>query len=410
MFKNVFMSEFSFSNSDDIQNILKSHLLTNEKVVIPASTINKTELGKVLSNNIKELGGGAIRIAHGNDISDLTLYPDKYPNILWTSDILSIFDYFNKHNFCEVYKTEQTISQFNELMKKCAQGKIPQFEKFFSNKVFCDEVLNFKNNFNLNEYFEIINQNILEQELRSVLESHAKYHYNYFGSYSTNSGNSYCIENAKNYNHINFGNMSENQAISGLSILISSALDFTDGIEDFDFISDLDENFLSKLEYKDILDIRQSWLHGRLIEKYEKIVEECSSSYVNLKSDEVDKSISHIENAYQIRSDIFNEINSSVQKEVLLYKFFRFSNFLSNTAISNLSFLSPITFPISVAQGIYSAATEIAVLINKEKQLKNAVESKLTKFKLAYENSKLFFGLGSPVTEYLEMINKKLDE
>ncbi len=410
MFRNAFISEFSFSSDENIDSVLKSHLLSNERIVIPAATVSKTELGTILSSNLSALGDGSISIAHGNDRNNLEEYIEKYPNVEWDSRIVDLFSHFDKNNLRAVYDTKHTITQFNQHMHDCANGRIKQFKKIFLNKSFCTEIKNHNSLFDLSKYFSIVDKNISSAHEREALKAHARYYYNYFGSFSTGSGNTFSLENTTGFNHISLGSEETENKLSGLNILISSALDLTDGIEDFDFLSNLDKDFLSKLTYKDILEIRQNWLHERIVEKYENIVQECASSYLRMKEGQTDDALVHIEKAFEIRESILKKVNMAVKAEIRSYKIHRFSRFLTDTAISSLSYLSGVDLIKSISQGIYSATTEIAVLTNKEKQLKKLVRNKLVKVEKARQKADTVIGGKSPVAEYLRLIEKRLIE
>lgn len=409
MFRNAFISEFSFSPDENLDAILKSHLLSNEKIVIPAAAVAKTRLGNILNSNLLYLGNGSISIAHGDDRADLKEYIDKYSDIKWNGKTIELFSHFDKNKLCSIYNTEETISQFNKLMRNCATGKINQFKNIFSKKQFCDEIKNSEIEFDLNNYFSIIEKHVSNTQEKESLKAHAMYHYNYFGSFSTNSGNTFSLENTVGFNHINFGNAETENKLTGINILISSALDLTDGIEDFNFLSKLDKKFIDKLTYKDILEIRQSWLHDKVIEKYENIVQECASSYLEMSQGEMGSALIHIEKAFEIRQSILEKVNLTVKSEINAYKVHRLSKFCLDSAISIADYLSGAKLVKSVSKGILAATTEIAVLTNKEKALKNLVGNKLAKIKEAKHKADTIIGGKSPVAEYLHLIEKRLN-
>lgn len=409
MFRNAFISEFSFSSDESIDSVLKSHLLSNEKIVIPAATVSKTALGEILNSNVESLGKGAISIAHGSDRDSLEGYIKKYPSEEWKPHVVELFSHFDKNNLCSIYDTKNTIFQFNQLMHKCADGKIKQFKVIFSNKYLCAEIKKHDQLFDLNKYFSIIDNHISDIHEKEILKAHARYYYNYFGSFSTKSGNTFSLENTTGFNHISNGSGGVEGNLTGLNILISSALDLTNGIEDFNFLSNLDKGFINKLSYKDILEIRQNWLHDKIIEKYEGIVQECASSYLKINQGQINDALVHIERAFEIRESILEKVNLAVKSEINAYKFHRFSRFLTDTAISSLSYLSGFDMMKSIVQGITSATTEIAVLTNKEKQLKELVNSKLIKAKKARQKADTAIGGKSPVAEYLRLIEKRLN-
>jgi hypothetical protein len=407
MFRNAFISEFSFSPDENLDAVLKSHLLSNEKIVIPAATVNKTELSKILSSNLSYLGDGSILIAHGKDRANLKGYIEKYPNVEWNGETIELFSHFDKNKLCSTYNTKKTISKFNKLMRNCATGKTIQAKDIFSKKTFCNEVKNYKGEFDLNNYFLMIEKHISDTQEKESLKAHAMYHYNFFGSFATNSGNTFSLENTLGFNHIDFENKKQNKnnKLAGINILISSALDFTDGIENFNFLSNLDGNFINKLTYKDILEIRQNWLHNKVIEKYECIVQECASSYMKANNGEIENALIHIEKALEIRQSILKKVNLTVQSEIKAYKFFRMSRGIANISMSAIG-LSGVT---SIPKAIHSAITEIAVTKNKEKALNNLIDSKFIKIKQAIHQTSTIVGIKSPVAEYLHLIEKKLN-
>ena len=408
MFRNVFISEFSFSPDESPDSVLKSHLLSNEKVIIPAASISKTDFGKIISSNLFTLGNGCISIAHGNDRDSLQGYIEKYPNAGWDSRIIELFSHFDEYNLRVVYDTKNTIYQFNKLIKDCASGKISQFKKMFLNKSFCSEIITHESLFTLNKYFSIIDKNISNNHEREVLKAHARYFYNYFGSFATESGNTFSLENTTGFNYIAAGSEEIEGKLNALNILISCALDLTDGIEDFDFLSNLDKNFLDKLSYRDVLEIRQSWLHQKVVEKYENIVRECASSYLKMSAGQVDDALVHIEQAIEIRKSIIDIVKLTVKSEIQAYKIHRLSRFLVDTAISSISYLSGINLVKSILQGLYAATTEIAVLYHKEKQLKRLVKTKFAKIEKTNHKLEVYLKAKSPVTEYLHLIERKL--
>ncbi len=408
MFRNAFLSEFSFSEGENTDSVLKSHLLSNEKIVIPAATVSKTNLGNIINSNLSLLGDGAIVIAHGNDRNNLKEYIEKYPDVTWKTQVIEVFQHFDQNNMRVVYETKKTIKQFNTLMRKCASGEIPRFKKIFSNKNFCKEILCYKGLFDLNSYFSIVNKNINNTNELNVIYAHAKYYYNFFGSFSTDAGNTFSLENTTGFNYISSNNANTNEKLTGLNILISSALDLTDGIEDFNFLSNLDKNFIEKLSYQDILEIRENWLHERVIEKYERIVQECASSYLKMNEGKELEAITHIENAFEIRQMILDKVNLAVKSEIKAYKLHRLSRFFSDTAVSSISYLSGVNLLQSVRQFICSLTTEVAVYMNKEKPLKNLIEQKFSKIIMARDKAETAIGVKSPVSEYLRLVEKRL--
>lgn len=136
MFKNAFLSEFCISPNDDADSVLKSHLLSNEKIIIPAATINKTEFGNIVFNNLECLSPRTIYIAHSEDCKNLNKYTNKYPEVEWEHKTLEVFDHFDKNNLITKYQTKDTINKFNALMRNCAKGKVRKFEKIFKNLPF----------------------------------------------------------------------------------------------------------------------------------------------------------------------------------------------------------------------------------------------------------------------------------
>ena len=79
MFKNAFLSEYSIGKESSYDKVLKINLLSNEKIVIPAATIIRTDMGKIIAENIDTLDKGAVSIAYGSDCDNLSSYINKYP-------------------------------------------------------------------------------------------------------------------------------------------------------------------------------------------------------------------------------------------------------------------------------------------------------------------------------------------
>lgn len=241
-----------------------------------------------------------------------------------------------------------------------------------------------------------------------LLKSHAKYFYNFFGSFSTGAGNTFSLENTTGFNYISNG-YENSDRLSGISILISSALDITDnGLEDFDFLSRIDGDYLKKLNYRDIYEIRENWLHQDVIDRYEKIVNECALSYMNMKKGNEESAINHIEHAFELREKILSKVKLGVKSEVNAYKIHRASKFLANVGINFLEFASGYKTAKSIAKGMLATTTEIAVLMNREKQLNNLVKAKTKKIKLSRLKAETLMKRKSSTLELLRLIEGKL--
>lgn len=418
MFKNAFLSEYSFGSSDDYDNVLKANLLSNEKIVIPAATIMRTDIGRIIESNIDVLGKGAISIAHGSDINDLLGYVKKYNNHKWEKNTIDLFKEFNNNKLSSVYQVEKTILQFNKLMKQCAINKNGLFSSIFENKDFCNTILNETDFFDLTRYNNLIDLYVKNTKNKKQLKAHAMYFYNYFGSTSTGSGNTFSLENTTDFNYISKGYEHGNDAISGINILISSALEFTDGTEDFNAISSLKNDFLTKMSYKDILEIRDNWLHSKVIDRYEQVVEQCANAYLNVHNNNIDDALMHIEHAFELKHEIMSSVSTKLQWEIGVYRGISSLRFLANTPIIKDIFDAPETLT-SVSEGVkefknaiklmMQGTTEVATLTHNEIGLNNLIDAKTHKWKEMVLQAQVFFRAKSPVIEYLKVISEKLD-
>ena len=153
MFKNAFLSEYSLGSETDYEKILKINLLSNQKIVLPAATVIRTSMGKIIAKNLDVLDKGAISIAHGSDLDNLTDYINKYPEYDVSSAIVDLFNFFDKEGLYSIYQVDKTQARFNKLMRQCAIDNTGIFSNIFSNKSFCNDILNYQGLFNLKEYF-----------------------------------------------------------------------------------------------------------------------------------------------------------------------------------------------------------------------------------------------------------------
>ncbi len=420
MFKNAYISEYSFGNEKEYDKILKLNLLSNRTLIIPASTILKTEVGNILTKNIKYLDNGAISIAFGNDIEKLTQYIDKYPQYKIENNIKNLFKHFEQKELYSIYQTKNTIKRFNILMRECAMDKEGLFSDIFRNQKLCNNIINYEGEFNLSQYFEIIEKNILNSLEEQKLKAHATYFYNYFGATSTGSGNTYSLDNAKYFDYIEKGYDKNTEKLIGLNILISSALDFTNGKEDFNSISVLQNlNLIKKLTFNDILEIRENWLHGEIIYRYEQIIDKCVSAYQDAQEENFESAKKHIEHAFELNEKILSEVKTKLEHEILLYKITGIFRFLANTPVikqlvnlpENIENIKKTTNNVrNVLDFIMQGTTQFASLGGLELQVKNFVDSKMKKFKEAKDVASVTFGVKSPVLEYLKDISKRVEK
>ncbi len=419
MFKNAFLSEYSFGNESNHEKILKINLLSNEKIVLPAATIMKTDMGNIISNNLDTLDKGAISIAHGSDCDSLTGYINKYPNNNWDSSVVDLFNHFDKEKLHSVYKVEKTQARFNTLMRQCAVDNTGIFSNIFSNNNLCNEILNYEGLFNLTAYLIMIDKNISNEKEKKQLKAHAMYFYNYFGATSTGSGNTFSLENTTNFNYISKGYDTKEDVSSGINILISSALDFTEGTEDFNDISILQGNFINKLSYKDILEIRQNWLHSEVINKYEQVVEECASAYLDANNENFKSSIEHIEHAFELKQEILTKVRAKLKHEIITYNLTGLLRVFSNTPIIK----GIIDFPDTIddIHSTYKSAknalkltmqgtTQITSLTGNQLAIKKMIDSKTQKMRDTKDVAATRLGAKSPVLMYLKLLSKKVEK
>jgi len=407
MFKSAFISEYSLPAEDEVSRVIKSHLLSNSEVVIPAGSLRNNNVASLISSNIEVLNSGVLKIAYGNDCKDLPSYADKYPDINWSSYTLDAFEEFGKSNNVAVYDLKNTYERFNAIMKKCARGEVSAALPLFNSQDLNREIISI-NITNHLHYMEIMEKHISDVNQVEKFTAYMKYIYNLCGALSTDSGNTFSIENSASYDYFQ---KSSNQidANSGLSLILSCALDVTDGIEDFSFLDDLENSDLDKLSFSDVLEIRQHWLHDKIIETYEALVEECVLAISASSLNDYQKSIIHIEKAFQIKLYLNDFIKQEVKKEVNAYKIHRLCKFLADSSISMVEKFSGISAAKSLGRFIYSATTEVAVLANKETHFKNLIEKKTNKLRSAALKGEAILGAKSPTLEYLRLVADRLE-
>lgn len=419
MFKNAFLSEYSLGNESNYEKVLKINLLSNDKIVLPAATIMRTDMGRIIAENLDTLDKGAISIAHGSDCKNLTGYIDKYPEYDLQSNIVDLFDYFDKENLHSIYQVEKTQARFNTLMRQCAIDNTGIFSKIFSNKNFCNDILNYQGLFNLKEYFSIIDRHISNEREKREVKAHAMYFYNYFGATSTGSGNTFSLENTTNFNYISKGYDTDKDISSGINILISSALDFTEGTEDFNDIDILDGDFINKLSFNDILEIRQNWLHSEVINKYEKVVEECASAYLDTSNENFKSAIEHIEHAFELKEEILSKVSVKLKHEILAYNITGIARVFSNTPIVKeiIDFPDTVDDIYAAGKGVKNAlklamkgTTQITTLTGNQLTVKKVLDSKTKKIRDTRDIAAVRLGVKSPVLMYLKLLSKKVEK
>jgi hypothetical protein len=404
MYKNAFLSEFSFSDADDINRIIKCHLLSNKTIVVPAGTALSSRVGHILAENLKALGSGAIILAHGSDCSDLAAYIEKYPNPLWVGVLREVFEHFDKSGFRVMYQTSATITQFNRLMRDSASGQNSSFMCRPGCSDFCEAILGEQFEFNLPRYMELVDLYLPDRGNNAALKAYARYAYNYFGSSSTGAGNTFSLENTAGFNHV-CADYEVASAKSGIELLISVAMDLTSGIEDLTFIAELDEAFLDKLTYSDIFEIRESWLHREVLSKYDELVQACTASYLDLHRNDIVSAMRYLEIAFEIREQIVGTVKLTMISEVRAYKFHRIARFLADTSIKYMAYFSGVELVRTLADTFRSAVTEVAVMVNRETQMKRMITARTNKMRFAASEARLLLNPSSPVIECLRMIN-----
>jgi len=334
MYRNAFLSEFSFEDGSDVDLVIKCHLLSNRTVVIPAGTALSSRIGRILAENIPALGNGAVSLAHGSDCRDLAGYVEKYSSAEWPSSLLDVFRHFDTHDLRTVYQTETTITQFNELMRGGAAGRNEDLASIFVRPDLSAAILREQSEFSLPRYFELIDQYGGTPKEKAALRAHAKYFYNYFGAFSTSAGNTFSLENTVGFDHIRAGyDQGGAGARSGIEVLISTALDLTDGIEDLAFLSEMNGDLLGKLTYADLLEIRESWLFQTVLQKYDDLVQACAASYTDMQAGDLDSAVRCIEKAFEIRESMLETVRLSIKSEVGAYKIYRLTRFVADTSL-----------------------------------------------------------------------------
>ena len=408
MFKSAFLSEYSLSSDDDLASILKSHLLSNGEIVVPAAALRHDAVSQLIHENIASLSNGVVKIAHGTDCDDLLGYMAKYPETPWSNVARNTMLEFNSNSNDAIYNIKDTFDKFNAIMRRNARGESEISNSLFTNIEMNEAILSGENK-NLFEYFDIVKACSGRGSDISILNSYLKYIYNLCGALSTNSGNTFSLENSNAFNYISARRANEENTIhSGLTLLISAALDVTDGIEDFSFLNDLSNDYVSKLSFESIMEIRESWLHGTTIKKYEEVVQNCVIAISAESRGDLDTAFIHIDRAFELRSEIGIGIKSRIQSEIAAYKVHRLSRFLADSAVQFVSFFSGVSMVQSIMHAIYGATTEVAVLTNRETDLKRLVKTKTRKAKEARTTAELMLNAKSPTLEYLRKIDESL--
>lgn len=410
MFKSAFLSEYTLHSDDDLEEVLKSHLLSNGEIVVPAAAMRHQRVASLVHSNMGTLAQGAMKIAHGNDCEGLLGYMQKYPETSWSASAVEAMGEFEAKSQVAIYDISNTFERFNAVMRRNARGGASASSHLFGNRIFRSAVLSGANR-NLFEFFDLAKLHAEDAAQLGQMNSFLKYLYNLCGALSTNSGNTFSLENSRAFNYVSSGMNNESAELnSGLALLVSSALDVTDGIEDFSFLQDLSQNDLSHLSFVEVLEIRNSWLHEALIEKYERVVQNCVEAITAGNRGDVEGALIHIDRAFELRSEISNQINSRIQSEINAYKVHRLSRFLADSAIQLVSFFSGVSLVQSIAQTIYGATTEVAVLTNRETELRKLVQEKTRKAKEAKATAELLLRSKSPTLEYLRKIDEALSK
>jgi hypothetical protein len=360
-----------------------------------------------LAENLCILGSGAINVAHGSDCSDLAAYIDKYPNAPWSGSLREVFRHFDNSELRVMYQTSATITQFNRLMLDSASGRNSIFMNKSGCSDFCEAILGEQSEFNLPRYMELVDLYVPDYGNSEALKAYARYAYNYFGSFSTGAGNTFSLENTTGFNHV-CTDYEVTGIKSGIELLISVAMDLTSGIEDLAFLTELDETFFDKLTYSNIFEIRESWLHEEVLRKYDELAQACASSYIDLHCNDIVSAIRYLETAFEIREQITEDIKFAVISEVKAYKFYRIVRFLADTSIKYISYFSGVEFMRTLADTFLSAVTEVAVMVNRETQMKKIIDARTNKMRLAASEARLLMNPGSPVIEYLRIVSSRL--
>ncbi len=408
MFKSAFLSEYSLPPDGDVKRILKTHLLSNAEVVIPAAALRHSNVAKVISANLRTLPSGAVRIAYGNDCNSLLEYLDKYPETNWAPEAVDVFKVFQAQKSVSIYDLRNTFERFNAIMRQCASGNINGVAELYSVDELNSEILS-SDDINLFAYFDMVNRKIPNERHKTKLSAFMKYVYNLCGALSTDSGNTFSIENSRVFSHIADSAKTDANMLSGLGLLVSCALDITDGLEDFDFVGDLEAADFDQLSFQDILEIRQNWLHNSIITKYEDVVGECVQAITIAQHSDIELAITHIDRAFELKAGLLEFVKSNISKEIRAYKVHRLSRFLANSAIAFVELLSGLNLIKSIGQGIAAATTEVAVLSNKERQLNALIAEKKSKIDAAVHQSQVLLRSKSPTLEYLRLISERLE-
>ena len=408
MFKSAFLSEYSLTPIGPVSRILKTHLLSNSEIIIPAAAMRHDPVSRLIVENLEILPASAVKFAHGNDCADLNGYLAKYPDMDWPAATIESFAVFQAQDAVAIYDLKDTFERFNKVMRECASGRISGTRSLFSSDTLNQEILATEY-VNLFAYFDLVEQILPDESHRQRLSAFMKYLYNLCGALSTESGNTFSIENVGAFSHIAGNTQSNGQAVSGLGLLVSCALDLTDGLEDFSFLDDMADQDFDRLSFEDVLEIRQSWLHDTIIQQYEGVVEACVAAIGSANTSEMDLAVSHIERAFELKTKLMTTVQSRIQSEVRAYKIHRISRFLADSAITFVEFFSGVSLLKSIGKGLTAATTEVAVLTNRERQLKKLISDKKSKLDLATQQSELILGSKSPTLEYLRSVNSRLN-
>ena len=407
MFRSAFLSEYSLQSDTPTSRVLKSHLLSNAEIIIPAAAMQYAPVSDILGENLQTFSAGALKIAHGNDCPDLLGYMAKYPDVEWDAMTTETFQAFQATSHVSVYDIRDTFKRFNAIMRQCAEGKSAVSADLFSHAGLNTDILA-RGDINLFAYFDLVETHISDPAHKAKLLAYLRYIYNLCGALSTDSGNTFSIENAQQFNYIKAESHGVPGIDSGLSLLISCALDVTDGLEDFVFLDDFSISDLDRLSFEDILTMRENWLHGAVVQSYESVVSECVAAMGCAEKGDTQGAFIHIDRAFELRSMVTAQIRSRLSSEITAYKMHRLGRFLTDSSVQLAGFLTGVSLVKSIAQAIYGATTEVAVLTNRETALKKMINDKTEKIQQAKHAAELRLRAKSPTVEYLRLISDRL--
>lgn len=407
MIKSAYLSHNSARSLQSFQTMLKLHLLSNKRIIIPAASISRMGVDRIIDTNPVIVKNGAILIAHGADCRNLEDYIQKYDKIHWNNVTIDVFHQFDQMNLKVVYGTDETFDNFNVFMRRCASGDFSYFRPLFKNKRF-NEIINDSNYFNFEKYIDLIRSQKINKIEKSSLEAHASFFYNFFGSAATGADSIVETDRIMDFNHIDVDTSIGQNNGHLVLLMISNLLEFTDGISDFDFLSEMSSEAINKLTFSDILEIREGWLHQEIVDRYDTLLQSCNSLLGVGEDNDLVEMNSIIEKVAECRKKMQEMVRVELKREVSMYKIFRILQFGATIPLQFASSFSGLNLVGGIGKSLKDATVEIAVLANKEKHVRKLIESKTNRVRSFIRSVSIRYGKKSISAEFLREIHSRL--